>query len=208
MLKKISIVSIVLFSVIFIASVSMSAVVGTWDVVGKAKVRLSIKRAGSNAETTSFIDNFTFDTDGGFSMTDMDGTWSEDSGKFIVYLDPSVLAGSLASELEDMFWSSGYNVNVTILAVTKNSFRGKEAKDGNAISGRYGFSMNFSIYFYDFGTELTGRVNANMNYTGARSSGVSALGKSKSAAGIKSLLDPVAETIMRSVLNDNPDASR
>jgi len=58
-------------------------------------------------------------------------------------------------------WYQGYDVGLT---VTKNIFKGKESKTGDAIRGKWNLKMN--AYFYDYG--LSGKISVVTTFTGSR----------------------------------------
>ena len=212
MVKRIALFSVVLFSVISFAALSWAAVTGSWDVTGTVKAKVSVKKAGSGSQTVGFSDQFTFDADSTFYMIDMDGTWSQSKTKFNVYLDPVDLASYLETNIEDVLWSFGYDVDVTNVNITKNSFTGKESKVGDAISGKYNLAVSFSIYFYDLGMDFTGKATLTATFRGARSLAVAAFGNSralplyKSPDGMDALLYPLVDAIKGSIVLSDGDA--
>lgn len=204
------IVSVLLFSVTLFSGLAWATVTGSWDVTGTVKVKASIKKFGSGSEAGAFVDYFVFDPDTSFHMIDMDGTWSQKKTKYSVYLDSVDIATYLETSIEDALWSVGYDVDVTIVRVSKNSFTGKESKTGGTISGKYNLAVSFLISFFG-GMPFAGKATAAATFSGTRALPVSPLGNGKAVQGYKSpdgmdaLLRPLVDSITRSVLNPNAD---
>jgi len=128
---------------------------GTWDVKAKMKLKASLQ-GHSQSMTETVPDEFVFSNDGSFSMTDMDGTWSQNGTNFVVNLDPN----SVSSYIEDNISAeTGYDVSVD---VTQINFTGTVQKNGT-IKGSFKFGANFEVYGYH------GSVSASATYTGTRS---------------------------------------
>lgn len=129
MYRKPLIMVVVMLSFLALSESAFSTVVGTWEVYGTVTARVTIKgHAGSSS--VEFVDEFTFEDDGGFSMIDFNGTWTESKRSFSVFLD--------SEELEDYFEEELYeqeDLDVG-LTVTKNVFKGKVDKLGNTINGK------------------------------------------------------------------------
>jgi len=108
----------------------------------------------------------------------------------------SVLAFIDSDELEDYFedvlWYQGYDVGLT---VTKNIFKGKESKTGDAIRGKWNLKMD--AYFFDYG--LRGKISVVTTFTGSRgvfySEGKKALPSTKPVSRI--VLDALREWFSR-----------
>jgi hypothetical protein len=130
---------------------------GTWDIQGKMTIKVNIKGYGSETQRTNFTDEFIFDGDGDFSMTDMDGTWSQNGSNFIVSLDPESVSDYFADNLSDEI---GYDVSVE---VTQMSFIGKKQKNGT-IKGTIKLNLTFYIDDYD----ISGDVTVSTSYTGTQ----------------------------------------
>lgn len=132
------------------------AVEGTWDIIGKMKVKVSLQ-GHSQTVTETAPDEFTFYNDGSFEMIDMDGTWSQEGSNFVINLDPD----SISSYFEDnLSAETGLDVSVDVINM---SFTGKVQKNGT-IKGSLKANMNFVIEDYD----LHGTISASISYTGKR----------------------------------------
>ena len=192
MFKRLLVISIVTFSIIAFSSFAWASVEGTWDVQGKMKVKVSIKGYGSHSETTDFSDEFTFDGDGTFDMTDMSGFWSQKKKSFVVKLDPD----DISQYFEDAI-SDEIGTDVTV-EVTKISFTGTEQKNGT-IKGTLKINMILHIDDYDF---LTGKVAVTTIFKGTRA-GIASLSsvKEKESSQSGSIFDVIEEELNNSLQN-------
>ena len=210
MAKRMMFFAVVVVSMLSFSALSWANVTGKWDITGTVKAKVSVKKGPSGSQTVGFSDQFTFDADNTFYMIDMDGTWSQSKTKFSVHLDPLDIASYIQTNVEDLASSYGYDVSVTNVNVTKNSFTGKENKTGDSISGKYNLAVSFLIYVYDLGMELSGKATFTGTYSGTRALVLSPLGNSKavprynSPDGMDALLYPLVEAIMGSIVT--PDA--
>jgi hypothetical protein len=127
---------------------------GTWDVKAKMKLKASFQ-GHSQSMTQTVSDEFVFSNDGSFSMTDMDGTWSQNGTNFVVNLDPNSVSSYIEDNISD---ETGYDVSVD---VTQMNFTGTVQKNGT-IKGSFAFGANFDVYGYH------GSVSASATYTGTR----------------------------------------
>jgi hypothetical protein len=192
MLKRLSVISIVTFSIIAFSSFAWASVEGTWDVLGKMTVKVSIKGYGSQTEKTDFSDEFTFDGDGAFHMTDISGSWSQKNKSFVVKLDPE----DISQYVEDAI-SDEIGTDVTV-EVTKISFTGTEQKNGN-IKGTLKINMILYIDDDDF---LTGKVVVTTTFKGTRAedTGISSAKETESSRS-GSIFDVIEEELNNSLQN-------
>ena len=156
MLKKIAIILVISITIGAFSNIAWSSVEGTWDIQGKQTVKFSVKGYGSQTQKKTFSDEFTFDDDGQFEMTAMDGTWSQTGKKFTTYLDPA----SVIQYIEDSISAELYSNNISV-EVTKMTFGGKEQKNGT-IKGTYKLYISFYIEDYD----LTGKITVSGSFKG------------------------------------------
>lgn len=195
MLKKISVISILTFSIVAFSSFAWASVEGTWDVQGKMKVKFSIKGFGSHTETTDFSDEFTFDAYGTFDMTDMSGSWSQKKKSFVVKLDPEDISQYFEDSISDEI---GPDVTVE---VTKISFKGTEQKNGT-IKGTLKINMKLSVDDNDFLDFVTGKAAVTVTFKGTRAEDVDTLSvKEKEAYQSGSVLDVIEEELNNSLQN-------
>ena len=192
MFKRLLVISIVTFSIVAFSGFAWASVEGTWDVQGKMTVKVSIKGYGSHTEKTDFSDEFTFDDDGTFDMTDMSGSWSQKKKSFVVKLDPD----DISQYFEDAI-SDEIGTDVTV-EVTKISFTGTEQKNGT-IKGTLKINMKLYVDDYDF---LTGKVAVTTTFKGTRAEDVGTLSvKEKEAYQSGSVLDVIEEELNNSLQN-------
>ena len=192
MFKRLLVISIVTFSIVAFSSFAWASVEGTWDVQGKMTVKVSIKGYGSHTEKTDFSDEFTFDGDGAFDMTDMSGSWSQKKKSFVVNLDPD----DISQYFEDAI-SDEIGTDVTV-EVTKISFTGTEQKNGT-IKGTLKINMKLYVDDYDF---LTGKVAVTTTFKGTRAEDAGTLSvKEKEAYQSGSVLDVIEEELNNSLQN-------
>ena len=186
MFKKFLIISIVTFSIVAFSSFAWASVEGTWDVQGKMKVKFSIKGYGSHTDTADFSDEFTFDGDGAFDMTDIEGTWIQKKKSFVVKLDPE----DISQYFEDAI-SDEIEPDVTV-EVTKISFTGTEQKNGT-IKGTLKINMKLYVDDYDL---LTGKVAVTATFKGTRAevAGTSSV-KEKESSPSGSIFDVIEEEL-------------
>jgi len=131
-------------------------IVGTWQVKGKMTIKASAQ-GHYQSVTETVPDQFIFSDDGSFSMTGMDGTWSQKGTNFVVNLDPD----SIRSYFEDnLAQETGFDVSVD---VTQMNFTGTVQKNGT-IKGSFKLSMTFDIVAYN----VQGSVRASATFTGTR----------------------------------------
>jgi hypothetical protein len=189
--KRLLVISIVTFSIVAFSSFAWASVEGTWDVQGKMTVKVSIKGYGSQTQKADFSDEFTFDGDGAFDMTDMSGSWSQKKKSFVVNLDPDDVSQYFEDGLSDEI---GTDVTVE---VTKISFTGTEQKNGT-IKGTIKFNMILYIDDYD----ITGKVAVTTTFKGTRSYDMSiSSAKEKEATPSLSVLDAIEEGMNDSLQN-------
>ena len=191
MFKRLSVISIVTFSIIAFSSFAWASVEGTWDVQGKMTVKFSIKGYGSHTEKTDFSDEFTFDDGGAFDMTDMSGSWSQKKKSFVVKLDPE----DISQYFEDAI-SNELDTDVTV-EVTKISFTGTEQKNGS-IKGTLKINMKLYIVEYD----ITGKVAVTTTFKGTRAEVAGTLlVKEKESSQSGSVFDVIEEELNDSLQN-------
>jgi hypothetical protein len=159
MFKKIF--PIVLCTILFIlfSSPAWSLVEGSWDINGKTTVIIKIKGYGTEKETTYFEDEFIFNDDNTFEMTDLEGNWGQERNKFTVYMDPADIENYFKDSLEYML-----DTDVDVY-ITSYSFYGSENKTSSKIKGKMKMKMSLYIDEYD----LEGTVNVKSTFTGYRS---------------------------------------
>jgi hypothetical protein len=192
MFKRLLVISIVTFSIIAFSSFAWASVEGTWDVQGKMTVKFSIKGYGSHAEKTDFSDEFIFDDDGAFDMTDIAGTWSQKKKSFVVKLDPD----DISQYFEDAI-SDEIERDVTV-EVTKISFTGTEQKN-ETIKGTLKINMKLYVDDYDF---LTGKVAVTTTFKGTRAEDAGILSvKEKESIQSGSVFDVIEEELNNSLQN-------
>lgn len=170
--------SAVLVCVLLISVTAYADVVGTWSISGISKQRISIKGAGSDSVRSAIIDQFVFVQDGSFSMIDLPagaGTWGYVKKKFAVYLDNDVLATYWTNTLEDELGNEGIYADIENLTVTKNTFIGKENKDGT-IKGKWTLAFEAYLYVYNVDRGFDMKVKTTTTFTGSRITGVDILG--------------------------------
>jgi hypothetical protein len=139
-----------------------STLIGTWDITGKVSLTATIPGYGSETFVERFYDEFTFNPDGIFEMTDMTGTWTQRGSKFTVYLSRSEIEKYFEENLKAEF-----GTNVDIYGVTVSS-TGKENCPTGTISGTVTFAMKMNIPAYG----ITGaRLKAIFTLKGTRQSG-------------------------------------
>jgi len=191
MFKKFLIISIVTFSIVAFSSFAWASVEGIWDVQGKMKVKVSIKGYGSHTDTADFSDEFTFDGDGAFDMTDIEGTWIQKKKSFVVKLDPE----DISQYFEDAI-SDEIEPDVTV-EVTKISFTGTEQKNGS-IKGTLKINMKLYIVEYD----ITGKVAVTTTFKGTRAEVAGTLlVKEKESSQSGSVFDVIEEELNDSLQN-------
>ena len=191
MFKRLLVISIVTFSIIAFSSFAWASVEGTWDVQGKMTVKFSIKGYGSHTEKTDFSDEFTFDGDGTFDMTDMSGSWIQKKKSFVVKLDPE----DISQYFEDAI-SNELDTDVTV-EVTKISFTGTEQKNGS-IKGTLKINMKLYIVEYD----ITGKVAVTTTFKGTRAEVAGTLlVKEKESSQSGSVFDVIEEELNDSLQN-------
>jgi hypothetical protein len=160
---------------------------GTWDVKAKMKIRASVQ-GHSESVSETVPDQFIFSDDGSFSMTDMDGTWSQNGKNFLVNLDPD----SISSYFEDNISEEiGYDVSVDI---TSMSFTGAVQKNGT-IKGSFKLNANFIIEAYD----IQGSVSASATFTGTRSAASLLVTEEEQSQVPVSILDVIKEELDNAV---------
>ena len=191
MFKRLLVISIVTFSIVAFSSFAWASVEGTWDVQGKMTVKVSIKGYGSQTQKTNFSDEFTFDGDGAFDMTDMSGSWSQKKKSFVVKLDPE----DISQYFEDSL-SNEIGTDVTV-EVKKISFTGTEQKNGT-IKGTLKINMILYIDEYD----ITGKVAVTTTFKGTRVEDVGTLSvKEKESSQSGSVFDVIEEEVNNSLQN-------
>jgi len=174
MVKKILTLSVALMCLFFMTIPVYADVEGAWDISGISKQRISIKGAGSDSGRSAIIDQFIFGQGGSFSMMDLPagaGTWGYVKKKFAVYLDNDVLATYWTDALEQMLWDEGIDADVENLTVTKNTFTGKENKDGT-IKGKWTLAFEAYLYVYNVDRGFDMKVKTTTMFTGTRITGV------------------------------------
>jgi hypothetical protein len=189
MFKRLLVISIVTFSIVTFSSFAWASVEGAWDVQGKMTVKVSIKGYGSQTQTTGFSDEFTFDGDGSFDMTDMSGAWSQKNKSFVVNLDPEDVSQYFEDSISDEI---GTGVTVEVIKI---SFKGTEQKNGT-IKGT--FKMNMILYIDEY--DITGKITATSTFKGTRAEilNISSI-KEKGSSQSGSVLDVIEEELNDSI---------
>lgn len=131
--------------------------------------RVTVTTGGHSETVTVYaLDEFTFESDGDFYSTEVEGTWFQKKRKFWVNIDPEEIEEFGEDFLEDM----GYEAEIT---VTKSTLTGRESRDGSTISGKWAISMSLYIdedYYddYDQREKRPGKVKLNViiQFTGTR----------------------------------------
>jgi hypothetical protein len=170
--------SAALVCVLLISVTAYADVVGTWNISGISKQRISIKGAGSDSGRSAIIDQFVFGQGGSFSMMDLPAgahTWGYVKKKFAVYLDNAVLETYWTNTLEDELGNEGIYADIENLTVTKNTFTGKENKDGT-IKGKWTLAFEAYLYVYNVDRGFDMKVKTTTTFTGTRITGVDILG--------------------------------
>ena len=162
-------------------------IVGTWQVKGKMKIKASVQ-GHSQSVSETVPDQFIFSDDGSFSMSDMDGTWSQNGTNFVVNLDPD----SISSYFEDnLAEETGFDVSVD---VTQMNFTGTLQKNGT-IKGSFKLGMTFDIEDYD----VHGSVSASATFTGIRASASSYVKEKGHSQLTESILTMIKEGLNNAV---------
>lgn len=167
---------VVVFLLVFSAA-AYADVTGTWAVTGTAKEKISLKGRSSKQEL-AIADQFDFQQGGTFLMNDLppeaNGTWGYVKKKFAVYLDNNYLASTITETLISGFADEGYTVEIYNPAITKNSFTGKEMKNGT-IKGKWNLVYAAYLYLvgYDVGANM--KYRSTITFVGIRGSGADVL---------------------------------
>jgi hypothetical protein len=167
---------VLVFLLIFSVAAYADVIGSTWGITGTAKQKISLK-GRSSSQLLGVSDQFEFGSDYGFSMIglpDGEATWGYVKKKFAVYVDNDYLVTSITANLTSAFESEGYTVDITNPTITKNSFTGKEMKDGT-IKGKWNVVYSAYLYVYDFGLGANLKYKSTVNFTGARLTGVDIL---------------------------------
>jgi hypothetical protein len=194
----------VLVCVLSISMTAFADVTGTWDISGIAKQRISIK-GHSSGEESAVTDQFVFRPDRTFNMIDLppeaNGTWGYVKKKFAVYLDNGYLATNITNILIEGLQSEGYTVDIQNPAITKNTFTGKEMKDGT-IKGKWNLIYAAYLYVTDFGRGFNMKYKSTITFTGTQVTGVDILGfDSNQSEGLfcKSIQSIITEAVCKGI---------
>ncbi|MFZ3137875.1 MAG: hypothetical protein WA126_10850 [Thermodesulfovibrionales bacterium] len=165
MCKKLSLVPLVIFFILILFNLAWSSVEGLWDVTGTTNINISMKGLKLEKLKLPFDDQFIFDNNGTFEMSDLEGTWIQKKTQFEVYLNHQNIASFFKDFIQDHY---GLNVDVY---VTKSSFKGKENSKKNIIEGNITLQMDITLLndgkkgklkaIYKFKTPLSGGVTSN-----------------------------------------------
>lgn len=166
--------------VVFLLAFSAAAyadVTGTWAVTGTAKEKISLKGRSSKQEL-AISDQFIFGPGTAFTMNDLppeaNGTWGYVKKKFAVYLDNDYLASTITENLISVLADEGYTIEIYDPVITKNSFTGKEMKDGS-IKGKWNLVYGAYLYVVDYGVGANMKYRSTITFVGIRGSGADAL---------------------------------
>ncbi len=140
---------------------SDASVEGEWEADVAVKVNLSAKKLGSDSFSDRFTDYLTFDSNGFYSdYLGVGGAWSQDGSKFDVSLNPE----DIVAFFENLLWYEyGLRAN---FAISKSSFKGKESKAGDKITGNGSIILN-GIVHADCG-DVPGKIKMTIKVKGAR----------------------------------------
>lgn len=169
--------SMVLVFLLVFSAAAYADVTGIWEISGTAKQKISLK-GRSSSQLLGVYDQFEFGSDNSFSMMDLpdgEATWGYVKKKFAVYVDSNYLATSITANLTSAFESEGYTVEITNPTITKNSFTGKEMKDGT-IKGKWSLVYGAYLYVYDFDLGANLKYKSTIMFTGVKATGVDILG--------------------------------
>jgi hypothetical protein len=168
---------VVVFLLVFSAAAYADVTGSTWGITGTDLQKISLKGRSSKQEL-AVSDQFTFGQDRTFTMRDLppeaNGTWGYIKKKFAIYLDNNYLAASITDYLISGFADEGYTVEIYDPVITKNSFTGKEMKDGT-IKGKWNLVYGAYLYLvgYDVGANM--KYKSTITFTGIRYSGADLL---------------------------------
>jgi hypothetical protein len=154
MSKRIFFAFVICFAFLLVVSYANASVEGTWTVDGTVRLKMTI-RGHSKAVSANATEEFTFDSNGDFAMTDMTGTWKEKNKQFTVRLDRAEAQTYLESALAD----DGLNASITITQCTLTGTEGK-----STIRGK--MTLNARFFLPDYG--LHGTMTATVNFAGAK----------------------------------------
>jgi len=168
--------SMVLVFLLVFSAAAYADVTGIWEISGTAKQKISLK-GHSSSQLLGVYDQFEFGSDNSFSMMDLpdgEATWGYVKKKFAVYVDSNYLTTSITANLTSALENGGYTVAITNPTITKNSFTGKEMKDGT-IKGKWSIVYSANLYVYDYGLVANLKYKSTVNFTGARLTGADIL---------------------------------
>jgi hypothetical protein len=170
----------VLFAVAIVlvgAAAAWADVTGNWNISGNAKIKVKVQGQGSEAAGGAVTDEFVFDPNGDFEMTDMGGTWSAAGKKVYISLDSQRLSDYFYQYLEEGLEAEFDDAEVIDLAITLNSFSCKENRNGT-LKGSWKLLLNCRVDIYVDGQwrEFAVSVNSKINFTGSRASAASGTG--------------------------------
>jgi hypothetical protein len=162
MIKRLVVITIVLFSILIFSGFAWASVEGSWEMTGK--VTTSVKAKGLktttlkgtlNGDTWIFNDDYSFDSD------NVGGTWNQTKTKFAVnFNDDDIIL------LEEEQLSEAFGTDVTVDAITKKTFTGTENAKKKTIKGSFKIYMNVSGYDEGCDCERTGKVTVSGSFTG------------------------------------------
>jgi hypothetical protein len=169
--------SVVVVFLLMFSAVAYADVTGTWGITGTAKQKISLKGRSSKQEF-AISDQFIFGPGTAFTMYDLppeaNGTWGYVKKKFAVYLDNNYLASSITETLISGFADEGYTVEIYNPAITKNSFTGKEMKDGT-IKGKWNLVYAAYLYLVGYNVGANMKYKSTITFAGIRGSGADVL---------------------------------
>jgi len=160
----------VLIGLLFLALPVYADVVGTWDVTGTMKHKISVKHGKHASSTTPITDTFIFDSNNNFTATNeaLTGTWqytNTKDTKAIVSIPDNQLITFMKTETEDQLAAAGYPSTVDNIVITKNKFTGTEKKDGT-LSGKW--ALNFTCNVHYSGYNLPAKVKTTTKATATK----------------------------------------
>jgi hypothetical protein len=170
---------------------------GIWDITGKAKQRISLK-GRSSSQLAGVYDQFEFGSDSSFSMIglpDGEATWGYVKKKFAVYVNNDNLITSITENLLSEL--QGYNVEIYDPVITKNSFTGKEMKNGT-IKGKWNLVYSAYLYLLDYDVGAKLKYISTINFIGTRTGGLDILTLDPNQP-VESFIDSIQGTLMEGI---------
>jgi hypothetical protein len=201
MVEKYVRICAVLIGLVFLALPVYADVVGTWDVTGTMKHKISIKHVGHSSSTDPVTDTFTFDSSGSFTATAeaATGTWQYINAKDTkadVLIPENQLITYLTTKTNEMIAEAGYSATVDNIVLTKNKNTVKQNKNGT-LSGKWALSFTCNIHYQ--GYILPGKVKTNMKATMTKET-VSAAGPASADGILSTLVEELTDQIEDAIM--------